>query len=102
MKTINESLDEGDKPITPAECLVLEDGIPGVTAGRRAGMRVAWVPHPGLVDQLKEKETEILEGHGADAGSDEYNLGTAGDGWGEQLASLEDFPYQKYGIPMFN
>jgi pseudouridine-5'-monophosphatase len=29
---------------------------------------------------------------------DEYQLGQVGDGWGEQLVSLVDFPYEKYGI----
>jgi pseudouridine-5'-monophosphatase len=102
LEDINGRLYEDEEPITPAECLVLEDGIAGVTAGRRAGMRVAWVPHPGLVDQLKGKEAEILAGHGEEAESDHYKSGTAGDDWGEQLASLERFSFMKYGIPMFN
>lgn len=40
---INESLPEGEKQITPEECLVFEDSVPGVEAGRRAKMRVVWV-----------------------------------------------------------
>ncbi|MBE3049202.1 HAD-IA family hydrolase, partial [Candidatus Bathyarchaeota archaeon] len=30
----------GEKAVTPAECLVFEDSVTGVEAGRRAGMRV--------------------------------------------------------------
>jgi pseudouridine-5'-monophosphatase len=37
LKAINESLDEGEAPITPAECLVLEDGI---RESRRGDVRV--------------------------------------------------------------
>jgi pseudouridine-5'-monophosphatase len=29
---------------------------------------------------------------------DEHQHGKVGDGWGEQLVSLLDFPYEKYGI----
>jgi pseudouridine-5'-monophosphatase len=53
-------------------------------------MRVVWVPHQGLVEEYNGKEGTILS---------ECGLSEALDyGWGEQLTSLEDFPYQKYGI----
>uniref|UniRef100_A0A8H7TIG2 Uncharacterized protein n=1 Tax=Bionectria ochroleuca TaxID=29856 RepID=A0A8H7TIG2_BIOOC len=48
LKTINDSLPAGEEPIKPEECLVFEDSVPGVEAGRRAGMRVIWCPHPEL------------------------------------------------------
>jgi pseudouridine-5'-monophosphatase len=50
LRAINETL-EGEEEIRPEECLVFEDGVPGVIAGRRAGMRVVWVPHPGLAQE---------------------------------------------------
>ena len=98
LKTINDTLEAGEEPIKPEECLVFEDGIPGVVAGRRAGMRVVWVPHAGLAAQLQGNEGEVLAGTIEGTEIDAHQLGTVGDGWGEQLATLEDFPYEKYGI----
>lgn len=98
LDTINASLPENEK-ITPAECLVFEDGVPGVEAGRRAGMRVVWVPHPGLAGEMAGREGEVLAGRtGMVPIGDEHQLGEAGDGWAEQLGSLEEFDYGKYGI----
>lgn len=98
LDAINASLPE-DQKITPAECLVFEDGVPGVEAGRRAGMRVVWVPHPGLATELAGREGEVLAGRtGMVPIGDEHLLGEVGDGWAEQLGSLEEFDYAKYGI----
>lgn len=41
---------------------MFEDSIAGVEAGRRAGMFVAWVPHPGLRAFCKGWEERVLEG----------------------------------------
>ncbi|KAL2073698.1 hypothetical protein VTL71DRAFT_11024 [Oculimacula yallundae] len=99
LQTINESLLEGEKPITPAECLVFEDAVPGVEAGRRAKMRVAWVPHPELAAAFKEREEQVLAGRiGLVPIGDEWQLGEVGDGWAVRIDSLENFPYEKYGI----
>lgn len=99
LKTINSSLDEGEKEILPEECLVFEDSVPGVEAGRRAGMRVIWVPHPELGKVYKGQEKEVLAGLTGSGGSvDEHQLGKINDGWAEQLATLENFPYERYGI----
>jgi len=100
LKIINEGLEAGEEPIKPEECLVCEDGIPGVVAGRRAGMRVVWVPHPGLAVEYMGKEAEVLAGREEEQGSGAHPVGTVGDGWGEQLVSLENFPYAKYGISL--
>jgi pseudouridine 5'-phosphatase len=100
LKIVNEGLEAGEEPIKPEECLVFEDGIPGVVAGRRAGMRVVWVPHPGLAIEYKGKEAEVLAGRGEGQDNDAQQWGTVGDGWGEQLVSLENFPYAKYGISL--
>lgn len=99
LKTINDSLDEGEKPITPEECLVFEDSVPGVEAGRRAGMRVVWAPHPMLKKEYAGREAEILAGRMGEAGEvDVHQLGEIDDGWADYFPDLVDFPYEKYGI----
>ncbi|KAI7539552.1 putative haloacid-halidohydrolase [Hortaea werneckii] len=109
--------------ISPAECLVFEDSVPGIEAGRRAGMQVVWVPHPGLRKEMEGKEAEILAGRmgtheeveaknreiGTVVGGQEEDgaagtkrkegaPGEVGDGWGRFLETLEGFPYAEYGI----
>ncbi|OIW35514.1 HAD-like protein [Coniochaeta ligniaria NRRL 30616] len=99
LETINSTLPDGVPKIEPNECLVFEDSVPGVEAGRRAGMRAVWVPHPGLAAEYKGREREVLAGRtGLVEIGDEDQLGELDDGWAEQLASLEDFPYAKFGI----
>lgn len=39
LEAINQGLDGNEAPITPTECLVFEDSVPGVEAARRAKMR---------------------------------------------------------------
>lgn len=104
LKTINDVIRrEGkDTEIKPEECLVFEDAVPGVEAGRRAGMQVVWCPHPGLAKEYKGREKEVLagltgtytEGAVKDAGSP----GEIDDGFATLLETLEDFPYEKFGI----
>ena len=114
LQTINEELRSNgrdEREIMPEECLVFEDSVPGVESGRRAGMRVVWVPHPGLLDVYKDRVEEVLAGRTGE--HDESDLahqgaeplkgspgkvGELGDGWAERLDSLEDFDYHKYGI----
>jgi pseudouridine-5'-monophosphatase len=99
LQTINSSLEPGEKEITPEECLVFEDSVPGVEAGRRAGMRVAWVPHPELYTHYDGKEKEVLAGRTGEGGDvDMHQVGEIDDGWADYMRSLEDFPYEKYGI----
>jgi pseudouridine-5'-monophosphatase len=99
LKTINESLPEGEKEILPEECLVFEDSVPGIESGRRAGMRCVWVPHPELHGEYKGREAEVLAGRtGVGGPEDSHQLGELDDGWADHLWSLEDFPYEKYGI----
>lgn len=99
LKTINDSLPEGEPPITLEECLVFEDSVPGVESGRRAGMRVIWCPHEGLLKEYAGREEEVLAGRTGTAGDvDMHQVGEIGDGWAQQLSSLVDFPYEKYGI----
>lgn len=120
LETINEDLrSKGQTEIKPEECLVFEDAVPGVEAGRRAGMQVVWCPHPGLLEAYKGREEEVLAGltgaHKEDEKSeaekeaDELQawrvkgagkVGELGDGWAQLYHSLEDFPYAKYGIQL--
>jgi pseudouridine-5'-monophosphatase len=113
LKRLNTTLSsKGESPLRPDECLVFEDSIAGVEAGRRAGMRVVWVPHPGLAEVCQGREMDILMGK-TEADGRVLDFSSAGekevsvtqklgleseDGWAELRASLEDFPYQKYGI----
>ncbi|KAK4130631.1 HAD-like protein [Trichocladium antarcticum] len=100
LKTINDSLPAGEAPITPEECLVFEDSVPGVEAGRRAGMRVIWCPHPMLKNEYAGREGEVLAGRTAEGAGDVdlHQVGEVGDGWAEYLPTLVDFPYEKYGM----
>ncbi|KAK3358099.1 putative haloacid dehalogenase-like hydrolase [Lasiosphaeria hispida] len=91
--------DPGKKPVMPNECLVFEDSVVGVEAGRRAGMRVIWVPHPGLAAEYQPTQKDVLAGRtGMVEIGDEWQLGGIDDGWAESISSLEEFDYDKYSI----
>ncbi|KAI0024544.1 HAD-like protein [Xylariomycetidae sp. FL0641] len=99
LKSLNDSLPEGEPKITPKECLVFEDSVLGVEAGRRAGMRVVWVPHPGLAAEYKGQEKEVLAGKTSLYPiGDDHQRGNIDDGWAELLSDLTNFPYEHYGI----
>ncbi|EXJ94137.1 hypothetical protein A1O1_02530 [Capronia coronata CBS 617.96] len=120
LQAINDTIraqDPNARPIEPSECLVFEDSVPGVEAGRRAGMRVVWCPHPQLLDVYRGREDEVLAGrtgeHKEEEDRDNHHAeeekgipiagspgqpGELGDGWAELLRSLEDFDYAKYGL----
>lgn len=63
----------------PDECLVFEDGLPGVKAGLAFGAYVIWVPHPGAFKYLGDTEA-LLNGNG------------------QLLKSLEDLELAKFGL----
>ncbi|KAH2492606.1 hypothetical protein KXX05_006692 [Aspergillus fumigatus] len=97
-QALNSTADSG-KPILPSECLVFEDSVAGVEAGRRAGMRVIWVPHPDLAVEYEKRQREVLAGRtGMIEIGDEWQLGEIDDGWAESIPSLDFFDYEKYGI----
>lgn len=118
LETINVELRvRGEEEVKPEECLVFEDAVPGVEAGRRAGMRVIWCPHPGLREAYKGREEEVLAGLTGEHKEEEKTetekeadelkkerlgdsgkTGQIGDGWAELVGSLEEFDYGKYGI----
>lgn len=113
LKTINDALEETGKDfvkIRPEECLVFEDSVPGVEAGRRAGMQVVWCPHPGLLNEYAGREKEVLAGlTGEHKEEIPPKVETAGqrvegapgqidDGWALFVKSLENFPFERFGI----
>ncbi|SMR61672.1 unnamed protein product [Zymoseptoria tritici ST99CH_3D1] len=102
LETINARLRrEGKKEIAPAMCLVFEDSVPGVESGRRAGMQVVWCPHPGLLNEYKGREEEVLAGltgEMKESGEKMPAPGAIGDGWARLYSSLEGFPYADYGL----
>lgn len=71
---------KGLEDIKPEECLVFEDGVPGVTAGKAAGAHVIWVPDQRALEVLGGQEHEIISSRG------------------EILPSLEHLDKQKYGL----
>lgn len=65
--------------ISPNECLVFEDGVPGVQAGKAAGCSVVWVPDRRALEVLGDDANDIIEGH-------------------EMLDSLNELDKTKYGL----
>lgn len=51
-----------DSNIEPQECLVFEDGIPGVKSGLAFGATVIWVPHPGAYEYLGDTNSLLTKG----------------------------------------
>ena len=120
---VNEVCKErGEKEVLPEECLAFEDSVPGVEAGRRAGMRIVWCPHPELLKVMRSRVEKVLAGRGEEKGQEQQGKeekggdgrpeelqeqtegglkgwpGRLGDGWGELVESLEGFDARRYGI----
>jgi len=99
---VDEAMYADEPEIRPDECLVFEDSVPGVEAGRRAGMQVVWCPHPGLRAEYVGQEAAVLAGRSGMAGGGPEEktekVGQEGDGWARLFPTLEDFPYADYGI----
>ena len=114
LERVNAQLGDQEAVFRPEECLVFEDSVAGAEAGRRAGMRVCWVPHVGLRGVYRGMEDVVLEGRSDEVGEgdivgDGEQKGEQGgektqlwarDGWAEMLMSLEDFDYEHYGIQL--
>lgn len=71
---------DGFDAIDIEECLIFEDGIPGVVSGHAANAHVIWIPDRQAVAVLNGKENTIIGGKG------------------EILESLLDFDPAKYGF----
>ncbi|KAF9023954.1 HAD-like protein [Hymenopellis radicata] len=63
-----------------ARGLVFEDGLPGMQAGKRAGMKVIWVPDTNLLN-VKYDGEEIAD---------------------KILKSIEDFVPEEWGLPLYD
>lgn len=99
LQLINSTSISCAKAIKPEECLVFEDSVAGVEAGRRAGMRVIWVPHPDVAVEYQARQREVLAGRtGMIEIGDDWQRGELDDGWAECIPSLRHFNYDKYGI----
>ena len=51
-----------DNAIKPDKCLLFEDSVAIVMAGRRAGMRVVWVLHPEVAAEWQSGQKDVLAG----------------------------------------
>lgn len=61
LKLINEERKlAGKESISIDECLVFEDGLPGVIAGIKAGAYVIWVPDKRAVEVMAQEELEVI------------------------------------------
>ncbi|TVY25186.1 Uncharacterized protein LHYA1_G006085 [Lachnellula hyalina] len=103
LQSLNATADSGERAIMPNECLVFEDSVAGVEAGRRAGMRVVWVPHLDVAVEYQARQKDVLAGRtGMFEIGDKWQLGEIDDGWAESIPSLEHFNYERYGIDVLS
>ena len=99
LQSLNSAVGPGEKPILPHECLAFEDSVVGVTAARRAGMRVVWVPHPDMAAEYQSRQKEVLvTGTGITEVGDDWHPRQIDDGWSETIPSQGHFDYKEYGI----
>lgn len=76
----NSRKEQGLEEIDIEDCLVFEDGIPGVISGVNSKATVVWIPHPEALVELNGREKTILaEG-------------------GEIIPTLLHFDREKYGF----
>ncbi|MFM7841823.1 MAG: HAD-IA family hydrolase, partial [Nitrospira sp.] len=53
---LNRTTRHRQSPLTPGECLVIEDSIPGIRAARAAGMKVLAVANTHAIQDLHEAD----------------------------------------------
>lgn len=99
LQALNLAAGSGENAILQSECLVFEDSVAGAEAGRRADMRVVWVPHPDVAVEYQARQKDVLAGRtGIIEVGDDWQLGEIDDGWAETIPNLDHFDYEKYGI----
>lgn len=105
LERINGGLREGERRVEVGECLVFEDSVAGVEAGRGAGMRVCWCPQEGLRGVLRGRGGGVDGGEEEEEGCEGFEGFWEGerrlwseDGRAEMVMSLEEFDYEFYGI----
>lgn len=81
LESLNSQLKEGEDEIKPEECLVFEDAVPGITAGKAAGAHIIWVPD--------DRALKVLDG-------EEHSHLTSEQGI--ILSSLTEFKPSEYGF----
>lgn len=59
LKSLNAVSGE-EEDIEPHECLVFEDALPGITAGKAAGAYVIWVPDERALKVMNGEEIEHI------------------------------------------
>lgn len=80
LKSLNSQLKEGEIDIKADQCLVFEDALPGLIAGKSAGAFVIWVPDHRALKVMNGEEHDHIKDHG------------------EILSSLTEFSKEKYGL----
>ncbi|CCH45518.1 Transmembrane E3 ubiquitin-protein ligase 1 [Wickerhamomyces ciferrii] len=80
LKSLNSKLSTDEAEIKPEECLVFEDALPGLIAGKAAGAFVIWVPDHRALKVMNGEEHNHIAGQG------------------ELLNSLTEFQKEKYGL----
>lgn len=81
LDSINQAREaERKETISIEECLIFEDGIPGVISGKNSGATVIWIPHPEALKELNGRELEII--------TEDHYL----------LSSIEEFDKAKFGL----
>ncbi|EGC43677.1 GS1-like protein [Histoplasma capsulatum var. duboisii H88] len=99
LQSLNSTTSCDRKVILPNECLVFEDSVAGVKAGRRAGMRVVWVPHPDLVVEYQAKQkNELFEMADRINIENDCQQNQIDDSCIDIVANLNQFDCEKYGI----
>jgi beta-phosphoglucomutase len=56
LAALNRQARPGEPPLAAADCLVIEDSIPGIRAGRAAGMKVLAVANTHALEELTEAD----------------------------------------------
>lgn len=56
LEHLNRTMPRTQTPLSPGNCLVIEDSMPGIRAGHAAGMKVLAVANTHAIDELQEAD----------------------------------------------